>query len=160
MLQAAADFQSVSNLARQRDYKHTRKRQCKQMSNFTNLAFKLNFMDLNGSDQASDRSSFQLVLNAMGPVNLIILFILTTTGAAHSGVFGRHPALLSILRDIKQMGSSADGVTACETRLYLQVHPYQAQQADMGTPVFHQRIRRWTAEDGVQYVASTPSLWS
>ena len=56
------------------------------------------------------------------------------------------------------MGSSTGGVTACETRLYLQVHPYQAQQADMGTPVFHQRIRRWTAEDGVHFTASTPSL--
>ena len=85
-------------------------------------------------------------------------FILTTTCVAHSGVFKRHPVLLSILRDIKQIGSSADGVTACETRLYLQVHPYQAQQADLGTPVFHQRIRRWTAEDGVHFTASTPSL--
>ena len=43
--QVAADFWSVSDLVRRRDFKHTGTRQCKQMSKFTILATKLNFMD-------------------------------------------------------------------------------------------------------------------
>ena len=116
--QVAADFWSVSDLVRRRDFKHTGTRQCKQMSKFTNLAFKLNFMDLNGSDQASERSSFHMVLNAMGPVDLIFGFILMKFGAADSGVSGRHPALLPILRDLEQMGFNAGGFTAVAMHLY------------------------------------------
>ena len=58
-----------------------------------------------------------MVLNAMGPVDLIFGFILTEFGAADSGVSGRHPALLPILRDLEQMGFNTGGFTACAVRL-------------------------------------------